>query len=236
MRMKPRHSEDPLSRRLVVPPAPAEVRALRRAALVGVAANVLALGVTAYLGDVMPGPDLAARREAMHALGEVPFRVLWLLWAPASLSYLIFLAAWNRAVRPGGLAASAVPLGTAAATLDVLSEVLYAWALPSALLTGTAEQVAIADQAMWVLITVPANALYATAFALLAGRSWRSGRLPRGLLLGLLPFLGLALLTLGAGVAGRYDLAGVLVGPWFLAIVAWWVALARWTRQVGVRA
>jgi hypothetical protein len=203
---------------------------------VGVAANVLALGATAYLAGVLPGPGLPARRQALAALGEVPFRILWLLWAPASLSYLVFLGAWSRAVRPGGLAAAALPLGTMAATFGVLGEVAYAWALPEALLTGTPDQVALADRAMWVLVAVPANALYATALALLAGRSWRVGRLPRSLVLGLLPFLGVAALTLGAGVTGRYDLLGDLVAPWVACVVAWWVALARWTRQVGVRA
>lgn len=225
-----------MSQRLVVPPPPAELRALRRAALGALAANLIALGVTGALAGVMPGPDLEARRQAMAELGAVPFRALWLLWAPASLSYLVFLGAWSRAVRPGGLAASALPLGTVAAALDVLAEVLYAWALPWALLEGSAAQVAAADQAMWALITVPANGLYALAFALLAARSWRAQRLPRGLVLGLAPFLGLAALTLLAGVAGRHDLLAPVVGPWFLAIVAWWAALARWTTTVGVRA
>lgn len=225
-----------MSRRVVVPPPPPELRALRRATLAAVALTLLALGSTLALSGVLPGGALGSRLEAMEALGAVRFRVLWMLWVPASLSFLVFLNAWARAVRPGGLAASALPLGTVAVTLDVLGEVFYAWALPGALVAGAPWQVTVVDRVMWVLVAVPANGLYAAAFALLAARSWRAGRLPRGLLLGLAPFLALAVVTLLAALTGRDGWLGTLAGPWFLAVIAWWLALARWTTTVGVRA
>lgn len=224
-----------MSRRLVVPPPPAELRALRRAALGAAAANLLALGVAATLCGVLPGSEIEARRLALAHLGTVPFRLLWLLRVPASLSTLVFLAAWSRAVRPGGLAASAVPIGTVALALEVLGTALYAWGLPWALLGDCLDLVPAIDLGMRVLTTVPATGLYGAAFLLLAARSWRARRLSRRVLLGLVPALAIAALGLTAGVAGCQESASNLTGLWGLALVAWWLALARWTTSVGVR-
>lgn len=216
----------------VIPPAPPDTRALGRAAWGALAANLLACLATLAILGALPGSALEVRRQAL-ASGALGFRLAWLSWVPASLSYLVFLAAWSRAARPGGLAAAALPLGTVAVALDVLAEVAYAFALPRALAAGSAGAVELVDQGLLFLVSVPANSLYALAFLLLALRCWRSRRLPRPLLLGLAPLLTLAAATTAAGLAERGDLVRALVAPWFLAMMAWWVALGRWCAAAG---
>jgi uncharacterized protein YqjF (DUF2071 family) len=183
---------------------------------------------------IPPGP--LAQRAAFVASNSLAWRIGWLLWLPASLALVLFLAAWSDVLEYKAWGALAVALTLAGAIIDWADEMFWIGLAPDLAARFSSDAFAAGAYALWdrayiVMSIGLANGLYTLGGAILTLLAFKTRGFPKwlawsGALVWALSLVLSAAALVGDGAAVQIVSALVFVAflPWIILVGYGWLA------------